>query len=39
MEIPKEQILQPLRDRGDHEKADQADPGELLGDLGEKLGL
>jgi hypothetical protein len=25
MEIPKDQILQLLRDRGDHDKADQAD--------------
>ncbi|MGI8412335.1 MAG: hypothetical protein ACR2QA_07540 [Solirubrobacteraceae bacterium] len=25
MEIPKEQILQMLRDRGDHDKAQQAD--------------
>lgn len=25
MQIPKEQILQFLRDRGEHEKADQAD--------------
>lgn len=25
MEIPKDQILQMLRDRGDHDKADQAD--------------
>jgi hypothetical protein len=30
MEIPKEQILQMLRDRG---------PGELLGRVGGKLGL
>jgi hypothetical protein len=25
VEIPKDQILQQLRDRGDHDKADQAD--------------
>jgi hypothetical protein len=45
MEIPKDQILQLLRDRGDHDKAkdadqqlpDQVDPeqhGDLLGKLG-----
>ena len=61
MEIPKEQILQLLRDRGDHEKAKDAegqlpdkvdtdqhadllgklgiDPGDLLGNLGNKFGL
>jgi hypothetical protein len=61
MEIPKEQILQMLRDRGNHDQAQQADqqlpdqvdpdqhgdllqqlginPSELLGGLGDKLGL
>lgn len=45
MEIPKDQILQLLHDRGDHDKADQADQqlpdhvdpeqhGDLLGKLG-----
>ncbi len=45
MEIPKEQILQMLRDRGDHDKAQQADQqlpeqvdpeqhGDLLGRIG-----
>ena len=45
MEIPKDQILQLLRDRGDHEKANNADQqlpdkvdtdqhGDLLGKLG-----
>lgn len=45
MEIPKDQILQLLHDRGDHEKADQADQqlpdkvdpeehSDLLGKLG-----
>jgi hypothetical protein len=45
VEIPKEQILQMLRDRGDHDKAQQADQqlpdqvdpdqhGDLLGRLG-----
>lgn len=45
MEIPKEQILQMLRDRGDHDNAQQADQqlpdqvdseqhGDLLGKLG-----
>ena len=45
MEIPKEQILQMLRDRGDHDNAQQADQqlpdqddpeqhGDLLGQLG-----
>ncbi len=31
MEIPKEQILQMLRDRGDHDKAQQADQQFLTG--------
>ncbi|MBV9817827.1 MAG: hypothetical protein JOZ07_05690 [Solirubrobacterales bacterium] len=61
MQIPKDQILQMLHDRGDHDQADQADqqlpdqvdtdqhqdllqnagidPGQLEGDLGDKLGL
>lgn len=61
MEIPKEQILQMLRDRGKDDQAQQADqqlpdkvdpekhgdllsrfgidPSELLGGLGDKLGL
>lgn len=45
MEIPKDQILQLLHDRGDHDKADQADQqlpdhvdpeqhGDLLGKFG-----
>ncbi len=45
MEIPKEQILQMLRDRGDHDQAQQADQqlpdqvdpdqhGDLLGKVG-----
>jgi len=45
VEIPKEQILQMLRDRGDHDKAQQADQqlpeqvdpeqhGDLLGRIG-----
>ncbi len=45
MEIPKDQILQMLRDQGDHDKADQADQqlpdqvdpeqhGDLLGKVG-----
>jgi hypothetical protein len=46
MEIPKDQILQLLRDRGDHAKADQADQQlpdnvdpEQHGDLLDKIGI
>lgn len=46
MEIPKDQILQLLRDRGDHDKADQADQQlpdqvdpEQHSDLLEKFGI
>ena len=46
MEIPKDQILQLLRDRGDHDKADQADQQlpdqvdpEQHSDLLEKIGI
>ena len=46
MEIPKDQILQLLRDRGDHDKADQADQQlpdqvdpEQQSDLLEKFGI
>jgi hypothetical protein len=46
VEIPKDQILQLLRDRGDHDKADQADQQlpdqvdpEQHSDLLKKLGI
>jgi hypothetical protein len=46
MEIPKDQILQLLRDRGDHAKADQADQQlpdnvdpEQHSDLLDKIGI
>jgi hypothetical protein len=46
VEIPKDQILQLLRDRGDHDKADQADQQlpdqvdpEQHSDLLEKFGI
>jgi hypothetical protein len=46
VEIPKDQILQLLRDRGDHDKADQADQQlpdqvdpEQQSDLLEKFGI
>ena len=46
MEIPKDQILQLLRDRGDHDKADHADQQlpdqvdpEQQSDLLEKFGI
>jgi hypothetical protein len=46
VEIPKDQILELLRDRGDHDKADQADQQlpdqvdpEQHGDLLNKIGI
>ncbi len=41
MEIPKEQILQMLRDRGDHDVLGKIgiDPSEMLGGAGGKFGL